>query len=410
MQLLGNVTVAFGLVLLLSTGYIQWTEGAAYSRRSANANANKVDVEMSDAIARKVLSFTVDIKNQVTTPVTVIYSPVSIMSALAIIMSSRRQTRLANLTELFGQIDVEKMHQQFGLMLKDMAQPTKDTISPLRQFDPWRREGISESIFRQSSRTNGSQKVRLANALFLQLGNKLKLLKRHDITVNYHPDILHVDFNRRPMESINTINAWVDLQTNDHVDEMLKTSFEPETERVFVTVLTFKANWEIDFMTGSSKFNYFYPNGTENPITAPMMIATGDYPYYLSEELGCHIIGIPYQGEMTTMYMIKPFNSTKEVLNAFHENLTADHIEDLILNMKRRSGVVVLPKMNFEVSLILRTPLEGMGLSSIFDPIYSFTNQKAAMRGSKSTKVPGALTVTQIFQKVQLRVDEKGTQ
>ncbi|KAH8371301.1 hypothetical protein KR093_006821, partial [Drosophila rubida] len=373
-----------------------------------------VDLEISDAIARKVLSFALQLKNEMLNnkPKTAIFSPVSIMSALAIILIGSKGARLANLTDLFGQPDLQTMHLQFALMLKDVVQPIKENTSPLRELDPWHNDSTNSSLLKYSMRGNGAQSVRLANGLFLQLGYRLKSAQRQLITEYYRPDILHVDFKERPVESINAINTWINLVSNDQVDEMLKHSLDASSDRVFVTTMSMKAIWEMVFATGLTKYKNFFRNGvygkgSDKPISVNMMTAAGAFPYYLSFRLGCHIIGIPYEGDMTTMYLIKPYNSSVKVLKEFQKKLTADDIEDMIKNMRRRSAIVVVPKLSFDESLALRFPLERMGLTSIFGPS---KNRKAGSKGPQSTQSAKDLTVTQIFQSIHLSIDEKETE
>ncbi|XP_062127623.1 uncharacterized protein LOC133839986 [Drosophila sulfurigaster albostrigata] len=401
MKLFGYIIVAFAC--LLFTGILQ-----------AQIAVPEVDVAISDAIALKVLSFALKIKSQMITDnaKTIVFSPVSIMSALAIIMIGTRNERLSNLTELFGQTDVEKMNQQFGLMLQDVVSSIKENTSPLRKSDPWHQDSTDESMRTYLMHGNGTQRVRLAIGLFLQKGTRLKLPHRQKITANYLPDILHVDFKRRSVEAMNTINSWIDMQTDENVDEMVRNTFDTNTDRVIMSILTLKAKWEMDFITGLTKNRDFYRDreGSEKPISVPMMTGAGALPYYLNTDLECHIIGIPYEGEMTTMYLIKPLKSSVKLLEAFHEKLTAESIEEMIKKMRRGSTSVVLPRMKFDEMLVLRSPMERMGLGSIFDPLQSFTNKKSASRGSLSTKVLDDFTVTQFCQKVYFRVDEKGTE
>lgn len=99
-----------------------------------------------------------------------------------------------------------------------------------------------------------------------------------------------------------------------------------------------------------------------------MMSNGGDFPYYKDKILDCEIIGFPYKGNHTTMYVVKPINSTKDKLKSLEDVLTVEHLQRLVSNVKITSTVILFPKMLIDTTLDLKSPLKHLGISTLFNP------------------------------------------
>lgn len=99
-----------------------------------------------------------------------------------------------------------------------------------------------------------------------------------------------------------------------------------------------------------------------------MMSNGGLFPYYKDVTLNCEILGFPYKGNKTTMYVVMPRNSNREVLRNFEKQLTPDDLERLVKNTKYTQTVILFPKMTLESTLDLREALQKMGATSLFNP------------------------------------------
>jgi len=247
--------------------------------------------------------------------------------------------------------------------------------------------------------------------------------------------VYSVDFERYPNTVKQQINSWAKLQTAGKIAEMISDDIDRSTRMILANTLYFKAKWEIDFIGGETKKRDFYPNGvgTQPVLSVESMAGTGAYPYYEDRELNCHIIGIPYHGNMSTMYVIQPLDSSVEQLERLQENLNADIIDQMISKMKRVSAIVVFPKMHITQSLNLREYLRSMGIGGIFTPIQydlsmivtkddrftrynsdaieTLRNLDAQRAAQPKPPTPRAeLIISEIVHKVDFNVDETGTE
>lgn len=259
--------------------------------------------------------------------------------------------------------------------------------------------------------------------------------------------MIEQDFENRPSTARYNINSWVDQHTKGKIRSILGEDLPQETRIILANALYFKAIWEIDFIAGATKLENFYPNGegTEPVMQVETMAGAGAFPYYEDEELNCRIVGLPYSGNMTTMYIMQPRDSSVEKLEYLQQRLTPEAIESMISKMIRRSTVVLLPKMHIVDSFKLQRVLKRMGIIGIFNPVqndlslitestsssarpntrtnnrarsqvgglqtlYNLAAERQAAESSQVPTPPSDLIVRDIIHKVDFTVNEQGTE
>lgn len=117
-----------------------------------------------------------------------------------------------------------------------------------------------------------------------------------------------------------------------------------------------------------------------------MMANGGQFPYSKDLSLECEIMGFPYKGNASVMYIVMPFNSDTEKLKQLERTLTARQLEDLADNTKYTRAVVLFPKMKMESTIDLKGPLKALGLKSLFDP--SKANLALLSPGEYNPQIP----------------------
>ncbi|KAH8409362.1 hypothetical protein KR222_001794, partial [Zaprionus bogoriensis] len=411
----------------------------------AGANAN-VNVAVSDEIARSVLRFGQNLSRQISASYrkTTIFSPLSVISALALLMLGATGRSYAELSSVFGVADSVQLHEQFGLLLQDSQQPSRRTTSPLRQLDRWHSDSVKRSLRNYPRNRNATQEVHLANGLFVQQGYSLNPSYRQAIAQIYRSELMEQDFVRKPATARYNINSWVEHHTKGKIREILSEDLSEETRIILANALYFKAIWEIDFIQSATKVDNFYPNGegTEPVLRVDTMAGVGAFPYYEDLELNCRIVGLPYSGNLTTMYIMQPRISSVEQLEYLQQRLTAEAIESMISNMSRRSVAMIMPKMHITDSFKLHKVLQRMGISGIFSPVqrdlslitdtarratapalrasrsqlggleslYNLAAERQAVAASQVPTPPSDLLVADIVHKVDFVVNEQGTE
>lgn len=135
-------------------------------------------------------------------------------------------------------------------------------------------------------------------------------------------------------------------------------------------------------------------DGKEEEIKVDMMVNSADIPYYDDRTRKCRIIGLPYKGNQMIMYLVMPDYNVHDLLN----NLSVEDLENLVNNTKVNQVLFYLPRMKLENTILLKYPLEEMGVSSLFQP------GKANLNG-----ISKDIFITEAIHKVEIEVSEKGT-
>ncbi|XP_017013303.2 serine protease inhibitor 28Dc [Drosophila takahashii] len=386
-----------------------------------------VDLPISDQIAQSVLNFAHILGQNLGYQKTEIFSPLSIVNSLALLQLGAKGRSFTELSSVFGITDTIRLHEQFGLMLQDLQQPNREGISQGRPLTNWR----ATSPVRSNRRAQrpGAHEVHLANGLFTQTGYSLNPDYRRAIAEVYGSSLEVQDFEASPAQARYNINAWVARNTNNRIQNIISSDIPHSTRMILANALYFKAFWETDFIDSATRLDNFYPNGegTEPAIRIQMMATGGSYPYHEDAQLGCKIIGLPYRGNLSTMYVIQPFKSSMVELMALQKRLSPEKIENLIGQMYRRQALVAFPKMHLTESLNLKTVMQRMGLGGIFSTVQNDLSLIAANEASRTNSLGGKslqnleaqrnaggahsdLVVDDIVHKVDFNVNEQGTE
>lgn len=248
--------------------------------------------------------------------------------------------------------------------------------------------------------------LRLANAIFAQ--DNLAISQKFAMAANeiYGATTQQVNF-RNAAAAAATINNWVNQATNGKIREIVSGSFSSETSVVIASSLYFKATWQNEFIPKITKPKDFFPDGKGRPaVKVDMMSLIECLPYHYEQSMGFKMIALPYSDNATTMYVMLPQDSTRAKVRDLQSRLTAAKIDSMIPLMKRRTATVSFPRMQLESATNLLKAFRQLGIKSIFNAQHSNLRNMIEPSAQKQQN----LYVSQINHKVNLSVDEKGTE
>ncbi|TMW40902.1 hypothetical protein DOY81_014018, partial [Sarcophaga bullata] len=240
-----------------------------------------------------------------------IFSPLSIMTALSLLMLGAKGKSYQELKQLLAlDSDSEliqnpsKYHEEFGMMLNDIENSNVNYDGVYKRPNAkWR---FTTLFKRPAVRVRGRVNpvvphiIRVANGLFLQSGNTLNPDYRQVIESIYKSVLTPLDFQNHNREARDYINEWVDKATFGKIPQIISGDIDKTTNIIIASVLYFKAFWDTSFFPRSTTDGYFYPDGPHNPPIQVKIMATGGiFPYYDAKEYDCRIIGLPYKGNET---------------------------------------------------------------------------------------------------------------
>jgi len=194
----------------------------------------------------------------------------------------------------------------------------------------------------------------------------------------YHSSIVSVNFESNPQAAKDQINSWVAARTNQKIKNILGENPSTLTKIIIASALYFRAEWEQHFFTGLTKRRPFYIDGrkSKTSIEADMMANGGEFPYYKDANLGCEIMGFPYKGNKSTMYVVVPFDSSRDNLIQFQSRITEVDLNILVNRTQLTDSVVMFPRMKIDSTLDLTRTLELLGVTyedSYFPKLFKLT-------------------------------------
>ncbi|XP_019741175.1 leukocyte elastase inhibitor isoform X2 [Hippocampus comes] len=253
---------------------------------------------------------------------------------------------------------------------------------------------------------SASYVLKLANRLYGEMTSSF-LSQFLDATQKYYKaDLKTVDFIAAPEASRAEINSWVEQQTENKIQDLLKPgTVSTMTRLALVNAIYFKGNWKHRFDPADTKEMPFKVN--QNVTTSVnMMYLMKKMPYNYIPELGLQILELPYLDDELSMLILLPEETSDgtDPLLKLEEELTQAKLDEWTSrdNMDIHSEILVhLPKFKLEEEYELNEPLAKLGMTDVF------CAAKADLSGMNGE---GGLSLSTVAHKAFVEVNEEGTE
>lgn len=220
------------------------------------------------------------------------------------------------------------------------------------------------------------------------------------LETHYGAGLQEVDFQSDPEAARETINEWVEAETDEKIEELLPEGSITDLARLVLTnAVYFQASWEKQFDEASTADAEFTAlDGTASDV--PMMRQSESFPYAEGEDY--QAIELPYAGEEVSMVVVLPAAGEFET---FEDGLDADRFDEIVDGLETREGTIRLPRFEFDSGVSLKTVLSELGVPVAFD-------EKAAdFSGIADLEETGeSLFVHDVYHDAYVAVDEEGTE
>jgi serine protease inhibitor len=287
------------------------------------------------------------------------FSPYSISSALAMTYGGARSETAEQMEQVLHFGGPEATHPAFSYLRKML-------------------NNIQEE---------GPIKLSVANALWPQkdyafLPDYLALTKEF-----YGSKIHPVDYRTDTQGARQKINTWVEEQTNDKIQDLIREGvLSPLTRLVLANAIYFKGDWASRFKNENTRASPFtLPDGSK--VDVPMMAQSGDFKLARTDTL--QALELPYTGGDLSMLILLP-NPGEELVLQFPEELEFREMEVM----------VQLPKFKLETDFYLGSTLASLGMPMAFSQQADFSG----MNGSRN------LFIDEVIHKAFVEVNEEGTE
>lgn len=304
-----------------------------------------------------------------------VFSPLSLGSALSMTASGARGNTAAQFDQVFGR----------------KAGSERDAF--------YRAAGAALGGIRAEGQLN------IANKLFGQQGFGFEPAYLQLVEQAFASGLEPVDFARDPMAAASRINAWVSEQTRGKIPEIVG-GLDSDTRLVLANAVYMKANWASAFLSRHTRQEPFHMSETASkPV--PMMHKEEQMRLaQLSTQLGADqsgakVLELFYAGGNLSMRIILPESTEDAAVDAWvtEANLNALKAAEFNSTKVRLS----LPKFKIEMSA-------PKSLKAHYQSI--FPDAFDARADFSGIVVPGgeALFISDVLHRAMIEVDETGTE
>lgn len=279
----------------------------------------------------------------------------------------------------------------------------------------------------ESLAADSSTKTSYANAIFVDNNSRLRDLYKEFTEKVYKGLITNVDF-RNAAVTRDFINDWVKEHTNEKIPSFLNDPLPTDTEVVLLSALYFSGAWDKPFAPTYTR-NMTFTKYDGQKIEAELMLNFGKFRHVFDEELDVNMVAIPYKGDETVMYVVKPGRQLGASLPNMLKRIDARKLDGLISQLSSKDCVLRFPKMSLKYQTDLRTPFQLLGIKSMFDDSAHFGLMIDDTLGKNSeeniilkirdvdssydalSKLPNpGVHIDSIIHEVQITMDEYGTE
>ena len=254
---------------------------------------------------------------------------------------------------------------------------------------------------RNSTKELGGFKLHVANSVWGEKTCSFSPTYLDTLATNYGAGLRSINFSGAPESSRETINKWVEDQTEEKIKDIFpERSIDESTLLVLANAIYFKANWRFPFEEEDTRDQaFFLVDGQE--VQVPTMFQEKSFEY--TEGDGYKALLMLYAGYEVSMLVLLP---DRDRFAEFELGLDSRFIEGLIEDLRRSFARVYFPKFGFESGFDLKQTLELMGMTDAFSP-------SAADLSGMGIDCPGRSGrpyISSAYHKSFVRVYEEGTE
>jgi serpin B len=312
------------------------------------------------------------------TPGNLAFSPLSVMTALAMAEAGARGDTLAEMQRVMHQTGTAEHATEL------VAKLAADLQRPLAKVT-----------------------LRIADRLFGDLRAPIEPSYAATMQRWFGAPVASVDFVHSAEASRQTINAWVASETHQRIQDLVPPGgVGPSTRLVIANAVYFLGDWETPFVKSATRGEAFHASATD-AHDVPTMHAHGAFRYGVAR--GATVLEVPYRGGELAMDIVLPDAATG--LDALELGLTKDALAGIAQSLRTAEVNVSLPR--FEVSpkapLALGAVLRELGMSRAFSRAPS--PDGADFTGiANPPRAEDRFSIGEVFHKAFVKVDETGTE
>ncbi|KAJ4814863.1 Serpin-like protein [Rhynchospora pubera] len=257
----------------------------------------------------------------------------------------------------------------------------------------------------------GGPSLACANGVWLDKSFKLKQLFKTTVSSVFKADVQSVDFLRKATCAVRQVNSWVENVTKGLIkDLLLPSSVDQSTVLALCNAIHFKGTWAQRFdKSRTVRDDFHLLDGTS--VKVPFM--SSEERQYISKYTDFSVLRLPYnQGRdlmrQFSMYIFLP-NSKDGIRNLAEKLYSGPEFLNRHLPTKKIPvSKFLVPKFKISFEFEGSEVLKGLGV----DLIFGGDRGEGGLSEMVETEphVTNGLTVSNIFHKAFIEVNEEGTE
>ena len=313
----------------------------------------------------------------------VFFSPYSISTALAMTYAGARGQTATQMADIL----------RFPVGTKRAAKTTTTSTLDQQEFASVFGKLVTDLNTRGES---GAYELSVANALWGQKGYGFLPAFLELVATHYGGRLNEVDFVGATETARQTINIWVEKQTNDKIKNLIpKGLLDSMTRLVLTNAIYFKGNWARQFKEDRTKEAPFtLADGKK--VDVAMMNQTAKFGYMETDTL--QGLELPYVDNELSMIVLLP--KKHDGLGKLEQSLTPERLSQWQNKLFKREVVVSIPKFKLTSQFSLAAVLKAMGMTDAFSSSANFSG----MNGKRN------LAISAVIHKAYVDVNEEGTE
>ncbi len=243
---------------------------------------------------------------------------------------------------------------------------------------------------------NGIQ-LRLANRLWGQEELSWQPAFMQITRENYNAELAPVDFITQTEKTRETINAWVEEQTEKKITDLFPPgSIHEDTRLVLANAVYFHGIWTEQFRKDMTKDTDFHLTPGAS-VKVPMMHQNGRFLHTETDDL--QVLGLPYGDGLFSMIILLP--KAIKGLADLEAGLNPENLERWISSLGYQQDVEVsIPKFRMTTEFKMVETLQAMGLRTAFTTQADFSGMTH----------DDLLYLDQVVHQAFVDVNEEGTE
>jgi serpin B len=346
-------------------------------------------------------------------PGNIVFSPYSIGSAMAMVLSGARGETQADMLKALrhglaaNEIDPANAKALAALLAYNEAS-TKcpdgfklngklcEAPAPKDKDDDCPNDADRKGDLCVLENEAAAAKLRIANALML-VNAQATVAPAFEETIkqNYNAEIFLG-------ANLDVVNSWVKNKTEGKIEKILE-KLNPTDSHVLLNAVYFNAPWASAFAKNGTRDREFHLTANEK-AEVPIMFQQGEFA--VVKENGYSAIRLPYAAGGLSMIVVRP--DEIDGLDAVIQSLDGGKLEALIAELgkaKKKMVAVSMPRFKTEFKADLIDPFKSLGMSKVFDPAQS---DLSGLTGKSRTEAQS--TIDQIVHRAVIDVAEAGTE